>query len=156
MPIGKIKAYSNEGVCFTSHTPFLFSDSGEGRFIDFDRNVLYEPEMLFLPQDSLNRLHEPDYTRKDAFLIGTTLYIYSKPYNRTMYDDEYGSASAEVINVIAVCTLTDVDTKVETKNVKVPDIFYFLNESTIKQTTTKKGNDNFYKVIKEFSKFDYI
>ena len=64
-----------------------------------------------------------------------------------MYDDEYGSASAEVINVIAVCTLT----KVETKNVKVPDIFYFLNESTI-----KKGNDNFYKVIKEFSKFDYI
>lgn len=73
-----------------------------------------------------------------------------------MYDDEYGSASAEVINVIAVCTLTDVDTKVETKNIKIPNIFYFLNESTIKQTTTKKGNDNFYKVIKEFSKFDYI
>lgn len=156
VPIGKIKAYSNEGVCFTSHTPFLFSDSGEEDFTDFNDNVYYESKMLFLPQDSLNRLHEPDYTRKDAFLIGTTLYIYSKPYNRTMYDDEYGSASAEVINVIAVCTLTDVDTKVETKNVKVPDIFYFLNESTIKQTITKKGNDNFYKVIKEFSKFDYI
>ena len=54
----------------------LFSDSGEGRFIDFDRNVIF--------------------TTKDAFLIDTTLYIY---YNRTI--------SAEVINVIAVCTLTD-------------------------------------------------
>lgn len=45
--------------------------------------------MLFLPQDSLDRLHEPDYTRKDAFLIGTTIYIY-----RTMY------GSAEVIAVL--------------------------------------------------------
>ena len=64
----------------------------------------------------------------------------------------YGSA--EVINVIAVCTLTDVDTK--TKNVKIPNMFYFLNESTIKQTITKEGNDIFYEAIKEFSKFDYI
>ena len=40
--------------------------------------------------------NEPDYIRKDAFLI------YGKPYNRTMYDKEYGSASAEVINVTAM------------------------------------------------------
>lgn len=156
VPISRIKAYSDEGVCFKSHVPFLFSDCGEGRFIDFDRNVLYEPEMLFLPQHSLKRLHKPDYTRKDAFLIGTTLYIYDKPYTRTMHNNKYGTVSAEVINVIAVCTLTDVDTKVEIKNVKVPDMFYFLNESTIKQTITKKGNDIFYEAIKEFSKFDYI
>ena len=104
--------------------------------------------MLFLPQDSLNKLHEPDYTRKDAFLIGTTLYIYGKPYNRTMYDYEYASASAEVINVTAVCTLTDIDTKVETKNIKIPDIFYFLDASTIKVTTTQKCIDDFYNIIK--------
>ena len=56
-----------------------------------------------------------------------------------MYDDEY-----------AICTLTD--TKAEIKNVKVSDIFYFLNESTIKLITTKKGNDIyfFYKAIREF------
>ena len=149
VPIGKIKAYSNEGVCFTSHTPFLFSDSGEEHFIDFDNNVYYEPEMLFLPQDTLKRLHKPDYTRKDAFLIGTTLYIYSKSYTRTMYDDEFGSASAEVIDITAICTLTDVDTKVETKNVKVSDMFYFLNDSTIKETTSKKGEEA-YKLIREF------
>ena len=132
--IGRIKAYNNKGVCFVSYTPFLFSDDGEGHFIDINNNVYYEPKMLFLPQDSLNELHEPDYTRKDAFLIGTTLYIYGKPYNRTMYDKEYGSASAEVINVTAICTLTHA--KVETKNIKIPDIFYFLDASTIKQTIT--------------------
>lgn len=148
VPIGKIKAYSNEGVCFTSHTPFLFSDCGEERFIVLDDNVFYEPEMLFLPQDSLKRLHKPDYTRKDAFLIGTTLYIYGKPYTRTMYDDEFSSASAEVFDIIAICTLTDMDTEVETKNVKVSDMFYFLNDSTIKETTTKKGNKA-YKLIRE-------
>lgn len=146
VPIGRIKAYNNKGVCFVSYTPFLFSDDGEGYFIDINNNVYYEPKMLFLPQDTLNSLHEPDYTRKDAFLIGTTLYIYGKPYNRTMYDDEYGSASAEVINVTAICTLTD--TKVETKNVKTPDIFYFLDESTIKVTTTQKCSDDFYNIIK--------
>lgn len=84
----------------------------------------------------LNRLHEPDYTRKDAFLIGTTLYIYGKPYTRTMYDDEFGSAE-----VFAICTLTDM--KVEAKNIKISDIFYFLNDST-----TKKGNKA-YKLIRE-------
>lgn len=136
VPIGRIKAYNNKGVCFVSYTPFLFSDDGEGHFIDINNNIHYKPKMLFLPQDSLNKLHEPDYTRKDAFLIGTTLYIYGKPYNRTMYDKEYGSASAEVINVTAICTLTDIDTEVETKNVKTPDIFYFLDTSTIKQTIT--------------------
>lgn len=117
VPIGKIKAYNNKGVCFTSHTPFLFSDDGEEHFID------YEPKMLFLPQGSLNRLHEPDYTRKDAFLIGTTLYIY-----RTIYDDEFGSTSAEVFDIIAICTLTDMDTEVEAKNIKISDMFYFLND----------------------------
>ena len=133
--IGRIKAYNNKGVCFVSYTPFLFSDDGERHFIDINNNIHYKPKMLFLSQDSLNSLHEPDYTRKDAFLIGTTLYIYGKPYNRTMYDDdEYGSASAEVINVTAICTLTD--TEVETKNIKTPDIFYFLDASTIKQTIT--------------------
>lgn len=81
----------------------LFSDSGEE---DFNDNVYYESKMLFLPQGSLNRLHEPDYTRKDAFLIGTTLYIYGKPYTRTMYDDEFGSA--EVFDIIAICTFTDI------------------------------------------------
>ena len=126
--------------------PFLFSDDGEGHFIDINNNVYYEPKMLFLPQDSLNTLHEPDYTRKDAFLIGTTLYIYGNPYNRTMYDKEYGSASAEVINVTAICTLTHA--KVETKNIKIPDIFYFLDESTIKVTTTQKCIDDFYNTIK--------
>ena len=80
----------------------LFSDSGEEDFTDFNDNVYYESKMLFLPQGSLNRLHEPDYTRKDAFLIGTTLYIYGKSYTRTMYDDEFGSAD------IAICTLTDI------------------------------------------------
>lgn len=148
VPIGIIKAYSDKGVCFKSHVPFLFSDCGEEHFIDFDSNVFYEPEMLFLPQDSLKRLHKPDYTRKDAFLIGTTLYIYGKPYTRTMYDDEFGSASAEVFDIIAICTLTDMDTEVETKNVKVSDMFYFLNDSTIKETTTKKGNEA-YKLIRE-------
>lgn len=121
--------------------PFLFSDDGEGHFIDINNNVYYEPKMLFLPQDSLNELHEPDYTRKDAFLIGTTLYIY-----RTMYDKEYGSASAEVINVTAICTLTHA--KVETKNIKIHDIFYFLDASTIKVTTTQKCIDDFYSIIK--------
>lgn len=144
--IGRIKAYNNKGVCFVSYTPFLFSDDGEGHFIDINNNVYYEPKMLFLPQDSLNELHEPDYTRKDAFLIGTTLYIYGKPYNRTMYDKEYGSASAEVINVTAICTLTHA--KVETKNIKIPDIFYFLDASTIKVTTTQKCIDDFYSIIK--------
>lgn len=43
-----------------------------------------------LPQGSLNN----DYTRKDAFLIGTTL------------------------------------TDIEAKNIKISDIFYFLNDST--------------------------
>lgn len=148
VPIEKIKAYNNEGVCFTSHTPFLFSDNGEEDFTDFNDNVYYESKMLFLPQGSLNRLHEPDYTRKDAFLIGTTLYIYGKPYTRTMYDDEFGSASAEVFDIIAICTLTDMDTKVEAKNIKISDIFYFLNDSTIKETTTKKGNKA-YKLIRE-------
>lgn len=146
VPIGKIKAYNNKGVCFVSYTPFLFSDDGEGHFIDINNNVYYEPKMLFLPQDSLDSLHEPDYTRKDAFLIGTTLYIYGKPYNRTMYDNEYGSASAEVINVTAICTLTH--TKVEAKNVKTPDIFYFLDASTIKVTTTQKCIEDFYNTIK--------
>ena len=32
--------------------------------------------------------------------------------------------------------LVTTDTKVETKNIKIPDIFYFLNASTIKQTIT--------------------
>ena len=99
--------------------------------------VLYS--FLFSNTDINN--NEPDYTRKDAFLIGTTLYIYGKPYNRTMYDKEYGSASAEVINVTAICTLTHA--KVETKNIKIPDIFYFLDESTIKVTTTQKCIDDF-------------
>ena len=148
VPIGRIKAYNNKGVCFVSYTPFLFSDDGEGHFIDINNNVYYKPKMLFLPQDTLNSLHEPDYTRKDAFLIGTTLYIYGKPYNRTMYDDEYGSASAKVINVTTICTLTDIDTKVETKNIKTPDIFYFLDASTIKQTITQKCSDDFYNIIK--------
>ena len=49
-----------------------------------------------------------------------------------MYDDDY--CSAEVINVTAICTLTHA--KVETKNIKIPDIFYFLDASTIKQTIT--------------------
>ena len=141
--IGRIKAYNNKGVCFVSYTPFLFSDDGEGHFIDINNNIHYKPKMLFLPQDTLNSLHEPDYIRKDAFLIGTTLYIYDKPYNRTMYDNEYGSASAEVINVTAICTLTDIDTKVETKNIKTSDIFYFLDASTIKQTITQKCSDDF-------------
>ena len=153
VPIGKIKAYSNEGVCFTSHTPFLFSDSGEEDFTDFNDNVYYESKMLFLPQDSLNRLHEPDYTRKDAFLIGTTLYIYGKPYTRTMHDDKYGSTSAEVITVTTICTVSVMGTEIKAKNIKIPNMFYFLDDATIKVTTTKKGNDNFYKVIKEF---DYI
>lgn len=156
VPISRIKAYSDEGVCFKSHVPFLFSDCGEGRFIDFDRNVLYEPEMLFLPQHSLKRLHKPDYTRKDAFLIGTTLYIYDKPYTRTMQDDKYGSTSAEVITVTTICTVSVMGTEIKAKNIKIPNMFYFLNESTIKQTITKKGNDIFYEAIKEFSKFDYI
>ena len=38
--------------------------------------------------------NEPDYIRKDAFLI------YSKPYTRTMYDDDY--CSTEIINVTAM------------------------------------------------------
>lgn len=146
VPIETIKAYFDKGVCFKTHTPFLFSDSGEEHY--FDDNNYYEPEMLFLPQDSLKRLHKPDYTRKDAFLIGTTLYIYGKSYTRTMYDDEFGSASAEVIDIIAICTITDIDTEVETKNVKISDKFYFLNDSTIKETTTKKGNKA-YKIIRE-------
>ena len=104
--------------------------------------VLYP--FLFSNTDINN--NEPDYIRKDAFLIGTTLYIYGKPYNRTMYDKEYGSASAEVINVTAVCTLTHA--KVETKNIKIPDIFYFLDASTIKVTTTQKCIDDFYNIIK--------
>ena len=104
--------------------------------------VLYP--FLFSNTDINN--NEPDYIRKDAFLIGTTLYIYGKPYNRTMYDKEYGSASAEVINVTAICTLTHA--KVETKNIKIPDIFYFLDESTIKVTTTQKCIDDFYNIIK--------
>ena len=58
--------------------------------------VLYP--FLFSNTDINN--NEPDYIRKDAFLIGTTLYIYGKPYNRTMYDKEYGSA--EIINVTAM------------------------------------------------------
>lgn len=85
VPIGIIKAYSDKLM-------FHFFLVIEEHFIDFDNNVFYEPEMLYLPQDSLKRLHKPDYTRKDAFLIGTTLYIYGKPYVRTMYDDEFGSA----------------------------------------------------------------
>lgn len=32
--------------------------------------------------------------------------------------------------------LVTTDTKVETKNIKIPDIFYFLDASTIKQTIT--------------------
>ena len=98
--------------------------------------VLYP--FLFSNTDINN--NEPDYIRKDAFLI------YGKPYNRTMYDKEYGSASAEVINVTAICTLTHA--KVETKNIKIPDIFYFLDASTIKVTTTQKCIDDFYNIIK--------
>ena len=139
VPIGRIKAYSDEGVCSKSHIPFLFSDCGEGRFIDFDRNVLYEPEMLFLPQHSLKRLHKPDYTRKDAFLIGTTLYIYDKPYTRTMQNDKYGTVSAEVITVTTICTVSMMGTEIKAKNIKIPNMFYFLDDATIKVTTTKKG-----------------
>ena len=50
MPIGRIKAYNNKGVCFVFYTPFLFSDDGEGHFIDINNNVYYEPKMLFLPE----------------------------------------------------------------------------------------------------------
>ncbi len=139
VPIGIIKAYSDKGVCFKSHAPFLFSDCGEEHFIDFDNNVFYEPEMLYLPQDSLKRLHKPDYTRKDAFLIGTTLYIYGKPYTRTMRDDKYGTVSI-------------MGTKIKAKNIKIPNMFYFLNDATIKETTTKKGNEA-YKIIREWLKY---
>lgn len=115
VPISRIKAYSDEGVYFVSYTPFLFSDDGEGHFIDINNNVYYEPKMLFLPQDSLNELHEPDYTRKDAFLIGTTLYIYDKPYTRTMHDDKYGSTSTEVITVTTICTVSIMGTEIKAK-----------------------------------------
>ena len=51
--------------------------------------VLYP--FLFSNTDINN--NEPDYIRKDAFLI------YGKPYTRTMYDDY---CSTEIINVTAM------------------------------------------------------
>lgn len=44
-------------------------------FESFSEIEKFGTKMLFLPQDSLDRLHEPDYRRKDTFLIGIFLII---------------------------------------------------------------------------------
>lgn len=91
---------------------------------------------IMMPQGSLNRLHEPDYTRKDAFLIG--IFMVSHILEQCMMMNLV--LLRFLILLLFVLLLIS---KVEAKNIKISDIFYFLNDSTI-----KKGNKA-YKLIRD-------